>query len=357
MSEDPRPVAVSVVLPVHNGTETLGPSLRALRRSLERCAARGWTAEVLVVDDRSTDGSARFAASFGADRVLPLPAGQTGAAAARNHGAAHARGEVLLFVDADVEVAPDALPRLLAPLFAARGETTRADAPNPVDASIGVYAPCPAELGLWSRVKDLSIRMNHGRGGHEIPWFWTALGAVRRAAFERVGGFDVHRFGSGATIEDMDLGFRLSAAGFRIVQVADARARHSHRFDWPGLARNDFRKSRAWMGVLLRTGAAAAQSHGSTRGGEGLALGCATLALGGAGVAVVAPAVGVPTSLAGFAGLAWVLREDLRRAVDERGAGEALAYLGVRASLYPVAAAGALRGVVDHLAEGLGGRL
>src|SRR3954467_6701568 len=87
---------VSVIVPVHNGETTMARCLGALAQTPTGLC------EIIVVDDRSTDRTAALAASYGA-RVLKNPGGR-GPAAARNAGAAIATGDILLFVDADVEV-------------------------------------------------------------------------------------------------------------------------------------------------------------------------------------------------------------------------------------------------------------
>ena len=339
---DARP-RLRVILPARDATATLDGCLAALAASLTAAAGAFAAAEIVVVDDGSRDGTAAAAARHGAT-VLPTQGASQGAAAARNRGAAAADADVLLFVDADVEVETEAVSALLAAL-AAPG----------VDAAVGVYAPCDAALGPWSRTKDRSIRINHGRSGRDIAWFWTALGAVRCSAFRRVGGFDVGRFGAGATVEDMDLGLRLSAAGCRIVQVPEARARHGHRFSPEGLLRNDFAKSHAWTRLLLRQRRGAQRAHGSTRGSEAAALACSLTALAGVAATPLTPWAGVPLTAAGLTALAWLLREDLALAHAERGAGEAAIHLLVRALAYPAAGAGAAAGVLAEARDALRG--
>ena len=103
-------VSCSIIIPVHNGASTLGRCLDALAAQIGVSVER----EVIVVDDASTDGTAEVAQAHGV-RVVTLPA-QQGPAAARNAGAAAARGEVLLFIDADCEAVDDWCQQMLRPL-------------------------------------------------------------------------------------------------------------------------------------------------------------------------------------------------------------------------------------------------
>lgn len=89
-----EPPRVSVVIPVYNGERYLA---QAIESALEQTLC---PAEVIVVDDGSTDGSAKIARSFGSNvRYHFQP--QSGIAAARNKGADLARGNLLAFLDAD----------------------------------------------------------------------------------------------------------------------------------------------------------------------------------------------------------------------------------------------------------------
>src|SRR5262249_57567432 len=94
-------INISVIVPVYNGRATIERCLAALN------AHRVPDVEIIVVDDGSTDGSGAVAARTGA-RVLTLP-GNSGPAAARNHGASHATGQVPMFVHSAVPVPPPPL--------------------------------------------------------------------------------------------------------------------------------------------------------------------------------------------------------------------------------------------------------
>jgi glycosyltransferase involved in cell wall biosynthesis len=316
-SPEPR---ASLVIPVRDGARTLGACLRAAR------AAMGPDDDLTVVDDGSLDDSGPLARRAGATLITTPP---RGAAAARNTGAARARGRWLVFLDADVVLEPQALTQLLVPLELGQAR-----------AAIGVYAPCPPELGLASRVKDRSIRARHLQAGARVGWFWTGLGAVERTLFEELGGFDTARF-AGATVEDMELGYRISAAGHAVHQVAEARLRHLHRHSLRSLARNDFAKSRDWAAALRAHGADRAGDHAATHPRELACLACAVVGLG----SLPSPATWSISALA-WAGLAWMLRDELREARRQGGSGEALGQLGLRALLYPVAATGGALGTL-----------
>lgn len=95
---------ISVIIPVYNGGRFLEECLDAVFRSSFQ------SFEILVVDDASTDKSAEIARQKDV-LVLSMPK-QSGPAAARNLAAESARGEILMFVDADVVLNIDTLARV-----------------------------------------------------------------------------------------------------------------------------------------------------------------------------------------------------------------------------------------------------
>jgi len=110
---EPRPVGVSVIVPAYNEGARLPQTLPALLAGLTRLDTR---AEVIVVDDGSTDGTAAVAAlylrSLRNVRVLQLP-WNCGKGAAIRAGVSLAGGAVVVVVDADLAINPDDLARLL----------------------------------------------------------------------------------------------------------------------------------------------------------------------------------------------------------------------------------------------------
>jgi GT2 family glycosyltransferase len=175
--------------------------------------------------------------------VLEEPAG-TGPAAARNLGATICAANVLVFVDSDVEVHPDALARI-----------ARRFAEDPsLTALFGAYDDDPADPGLASRYRNLLHHQVHLSAEGEAETFWAGLGAVRRAAFVASGGFDAERFPQ-ASVEDIELGMRLRRSGARIVLDPAVRGRHLKRWTALSMVRTDFAgRGVPWMRLLLSEG-------------------------------------------------------------------------------------------------------
>jgi GT2 family glycosyltransferase len=224
---------LSVVVPVRDGREYLGRTLPPLLASLPAGS------ELIVVDDASRDGSADLARDLGA-RTIRLE-GPRGPAAARNRGAAEARGDLLVFLDADVRVHPDTLRRLLAPL--AEGGT---------DAAFGSYDGEPPERSWVSLYKNLAHHFVHQRSRPEASTFWAGCGAVRRSVFESVGGFDEAY--ERPSIEDVELGYRLRAAGLRIRLVPEAQVTHLKRWTLASWLASDLRDRAIPWARLVRQG-------------------------------------------------------------------------------------------------------
>lgn len=231
--------ALSVVVPVLNGDAVLPRCFAALEGStLPRSE---W--ELIVVDDGSTDMTAEYAATV-ADRVVSVVDGPRGPAFARNLGVESARGALLLFVDADVCVHPDTLERTR-DLFA--GDAT-------IGAAFGAYDDEPAQPDFLSQYRNLYHRYVHLQGEGDAETFWAGCGSVRKNAFDEVGGYDAERYPR-PQIEDIDLGYRLRAAGHRIVLDPAIEVVHLKRWTFRGIVKTDlFDRGLPWMKLLLTKG-------------------------------------------------------------------------------------------------------
>lgn len=175
--------------------------------------------------------------------VLEEPT-SAGPAAARNLGAAGCEADVLVFVDSDVEVHPEALAQI-AWRFAADPELA---------AVFGAYDDDPAHPALTSRYRNLLHHHVHVEAAGEAETFWAGLGAVRRERFEDVGGFDAELFPA-TSVEDIELGMRLRRDGARILLDPAVRGRHLKRWTPASMVRTDFgRRGVPWARLLLQEG-------------------------------------------------------------------------------------------------------
>ena len=198
---------------------------------LERCLAavfaqRRRPDEVILVDNHSDDDSRELvAARFPQVEILDTGA-NLGPAAARNRGVARARGEVVLLLDNDVFLEPDALGAMLATLEAdpraavvqARSLCEDRPAILHYDAADLQYVGTLA-LHDWFVARDLARPETRPVGA-----VIALCLLVRRAAFEKVGGFDEALF---ILYEDNDLSWKLRMHGHTLWLSTDAIVRHA----------------------------------------------------------------------------------------------------------------------------------
>src|SRR5215212_4386650 len=273
MQPDTTP-ALSVIIPVHNGGAHLPRCLDALRASDLK------SYEVIVVDDGSDDDSADAARARGFE-VVRLDA-RRGPAAARNEGARRARGNILLFLDADVVARPDTLARVET-FFREHEENA---------ALFGSYDDAPDARGFVSQYKNLAHHFIHQRARADAETFWAGCGAVRREAFAAAGGFDETRY-TRPSIEDIELGRRLRRRGFRITLDRELRVKHLKRWTLASLLRADVRdRALPWSRLILEEGSMPRDLNLRAGDRASAVLACAALlALAFASVALLFPAL------------------------------------------------------------------
>lgn len=215
------PARVRVVIPYYNASATIGATLATV---LEH-APPG--TEIVAVDDGSTDVSASIVARH--EGVIALAnEHRSGAAVSRNRGAVDTDAPVLMFLDADVEVLPDTIERALALL----------EHPDGPDACFGAYTPLPGDGRFASVYKNLVHHHTHVTSRRHAKSFWCGCGAIRTQVFREAGGFDESYRAS--SVEDIELGYRLTAAGRRIELDPDMQVRHLKSYTFTSLVRSDF---------------------------------------------------------------------------------------------------------------------
>jgi GT2 family glycosyltransferase len=254
-----------------------------------------------------------------------------GPAAARNAGAADATGDVVVFVDADVLAHPDAFTRIRAAF----------DVGPDVTAVFGSYDDSPADPGMVSQFRNLLHHHIHEQGAGQAATFWAGLGAVRADAFRAAGGFDAERYRL-PSVEDIDLGARLVAAGGRILLDPLVQGTHLKRWTLSDMVRTDFwQRGVPWVELVLR--------HRS--GASVLNLGWRHR-LSAAAVVITALAVvrGKPgTALCGLVTLTALNAELYELLLRRRGPAAATAGVGLHAVHHATGALAVPVGVARHL--------
>lgn len=212
-----RPRTVSVVVPARDEEHTLPELLR----SLDAAAGAGVTSagtnvaevtfEVIVVDDGSTDATAEVARTRGAT-VLSAgapPPGWLGKPWACHRGAGAATGEVLVFLDADVEVGPGALDRLVGELDARGGLVSVQPFHRTVRPyeELSAYFNAVAVMGVGAAVPSFA-----GRAVTPTGAFGPCL-ATSVEDYRRVGG---HAAVAGRLLDDVHLGRAYLAHGLPV---------------------------------------------------------------------------------------------------------------------------------------------
>ncbi len=220
----------SIIIPTRNRPQLLARCLESLTR-LEYAAER-W--EVIVVNDGGLDW--RAAASPPLLASLPIQTHaipHAGPAAARNAGAALARGRYLAFTDDDCAVSPDWLTQLAAGFGQTGAQAVGGQTQNP-------YPDSGAAAAAQLLVDFLYTHLQTAAG---CPLLLVANNAVyETAVFRQIGGYDpAFRL---AAAEDWEIGYRLLTAGWRQAYFAAAQVTHYHRQTWGGHFRQQFRYGR-----------------------------------------------------------------------------------------------------------------
>jgi hypothetical protein len=244
------PPPVSVVVPARDEAHRIGDCIASL-------VAQDVDCEILVLDDGSTDGTAEVARAAAAGdprvRVLegrPLPPGWLGKPHACQQLAEAAGGDVLVFVDADVRLAPGGLARTVALLDAAGLDLA---SPYPRQLADGLGLRLLQPLLQWSWLTFLPLRLAE-RGPVSMTAANGQLLAVRVPAYRAAGGHGAVRT---EVIEDLALARAVKAAGgsAAVVDGTDVATCRMYA-DWAE-ARDGYRKS-LWAAFGSRPGAAAA---------------------------------------------------------------------------------------------------
>jgi len=186
---------LTVLIPAYNEADRIAETLDGVMAALEGAGVEG--AQVLVIDDGSSDDTAAAAASRPGVEVFRLE-GHRGTGGALNVGLRQARGKIIVTLDADLGASAAEMGCLLAPVFAGEAEMTIAAFPA---AGRSGGLGCVVGLARWAV---------HRATGQDVSAPLSGQRAMTRALIDAVGGFE-EGFGveTALTIEALRRGFRV----------------------------------------------------------------------------------------------------------------------------------------------------
>ena len=226
-------MSVSVIVPVFKGGEQFEKCFYALKGCSPPCS------EIIVVVDGETDHRYGMVVDHG--ETLVILDHNSGPAAARNCGARKAKGDILLFMDADVVVKKDIIGRVIE-VFSNESD---------IAALIGSYDNEPGETNFISQYRNLLHHYVHQTSKPEAVTFWGACGAIRKEVFSAVGGFD-ETFRK-PSIEDIEFGYRLGRSGYRIKLQKDIQVTHLKKWTFFSMVKTDvLLRAIPWSELMLR---------------------------------------------------------------------------------------------------------
>ncbi|NNH75947.1 glycosyltransferase [Nocardia uniformis] len=211
-----RPALVSVIIPVYNGLPDLAEQLEALARQ-----DYVGDYEVLVSDNGSTDGLREYIARQPHSERLRLryvdSSAKRGAPFARNHAAAVASGDFLVFVDQDDRVYPHWLGALVSAASGADAVGGPIESETLNDRGSVTWRPVPT--------------VEEGFPTHWMPFANGNNTSYWRTAFEAIGGYDEDLINGG---DDVDISWRLQQSGLTFAHTPDALVAYRLRRDFRG---------------------------------------------------------------------------------------------------------------------------
>lgn len=224
----------SIVIPAYNAEKTIGELLDSIFGSFTLSEN-----EVIVIDDASIDKTFELVKDYDNVKLIRNEV-NLGAAKSRNRGVREARGETIVFFDADVILHQDTLKKLMA-------KFQELPAGN---ALVGIYSKCSANKGFIAEFKALLDYYHWSvADSGEVTQFEPRCAIIDKDAFMTIGGFDEN---TEWEIEDYEFGWRFIDNKGQIYFDRSIQVGHHFPDKFSLLCRKFFQRGSCWMQLFLR---------------------------------------------------------------------------------------------------------
>lgn len=221
---------ISIIIPAYNSEKTIGACLSSIYNSHFK------NFEVIIVNDNSKDNTSKIAKKFPC-KIIELKQNK-GPANARNKGAEISRGEILLFLDSDTEMLSNTLDEIVKSFK--KEETVSVS---------GIYHIQPINKGLVPLYKCLFVYYFLTRPAKKFEFFCGHCGAIKKSAFEELGGFN-SKLRWGMDIENDEFGARINS---KYVNEANVDIQVKHNFPkFKSLTKLLFNRTYLWVKFFFK---------------------------------------------------------------------------------------------------------
>jgi glycosyltransferase involved in cell wall biosynthesis len=242
-----KTLTLAVIIPAYNAAATLETCLNGIFSSTRK------PDEIIVYNDGSTDSTVEIAERFGV-KVITGENRAMGPAFGRNIAAQSSSADLLVFIDADVQVHNNSIELLERSFLDTRD----------VVAAFGSYDDAPSSKRIASLYANLRHHFFHQNSKLDATTFWSGFGAVRRSSFLAVGGFSLQF--SEPSVEDIEFGVRIRRSEGRIVLMPEAQVKHLKDWRLFQLWRTDiFARALPWSKMIVSGQTAGADLNTSSR--------------------------------------------------------------------------------------------
>ena len=212
---------IRVIVPCYNSDLTIEKCIASIFTS------KGIDFEVYVIDDGNNNRLEELKNEY--PIKVMRTSGVEGAGKARNLGTQGFSGQVVVFIDSDVQIYEATIASLVKPIKE-----------KLADATVGSYSK-QRSLNFYDDYKSFYLANKYNTEGRYLRnTFWSAICSIDFKTYTIINGFkDCY---SGAGPEDIDTGVELSLQGARILSVPQAMGKHLSSFNFSKLLKNDLRK-------------------------------------------------------------------------------------------------------------------